>query len=196
MEFNTSKLMMHKIWSGVCIFFFCLASIQAQSQRHDVIVGGSMRLDYKSVQEFNILTIELVPYAGYFITKGLQVGMGLGVGAEISTNGLHGNYINLLLNPQLRYYFYPAKRVGIFPYVGYVYKDDLSIYNNHSNLSIEYMGVNAGIGVPFYITDKLILEPTIGYRLESRLEQDYYKPLNYHYLEFRLGLVYTVFRKK
>lgn len=196
-------MMMMKIKYCILIMIASLAMhLEAQNQKSDVIFGGSFQGNFRSMQGTEVVSLELTPYAGYFVTKGLMVGMGVGIGGSFTTRTAFSPSVvyssfNISLNPQLRYYFYFGKRVGLYPYAGFMYRYQWvkTQYNFAPATKDNYnlVGLNAGLGIPIYVSERLILEPSIGYRWEHLVSRN--NPQDHNYIDFRIGLIYTIFRQ-
>ncbi len=98
---------------------------------------------------------------GHFLSRNILLSVGLELSSEASKDMRYG------LRPSLRYYFPVAKRLFVYPNVGFNFKnyENLALSHTAQNPRLSYQ---AGIGGAFFINKHLALEANVlQYNLES-----------------------------
>lgn len=127
----------------------------APIQKGNWMIGGSVgNIGYSF--EGEIFNISLNPRAGYFVTDGLAVGVGL-TGSFIAVSG-QDNVFGYGVAPFVRYYFPEgASSTGRFFAQG-----DVGIAGSSPGSGAS-LALGANVGYAHFITQSVALEATVGY---------------------------------
>lgn len=127
----------------------------APIQQGNWIVGGSIgSLGYGF--ETEVFNVTLAPKAGYFVSDGIAIGLGLPI--SFATNKGGDNYFSYGVTPFARYYF-PEGSSSTGRFFGEV---NAGVSGNNGGDDVAF-AFGANLGYAHFVTNSVALEVTAGY---------------------------------
>lgn len=133
----------------------CAFMLSAQIHKGVVLVGGNAGVSHVSTSLYNLTSINITPRAIYFF------GEHLGLGGAVSLGLTTGDYrqTSIGVSPEPRYYFNKNGNARFFAMIDIGLE---SIMPKGSKAYFNYY-FNPGLGVDFFLNDRVAIEGVLGY---------------------------------
>lgn len=141
----------------------------AQTEKGNVLIGGTAGFDYSKEGELKTTTFSLAPMAGFFVVDNLAVGGGVGL-ALTSTkfDGEDFNSTAIALQPMVRYYFGGSGNTRPFGAADFRWAS-VKVGDNDSESGV---GFGIGVGIDFFLNSRVAIEGIVGYNSFKFSESD------------------------
>lgn len=161
-----------KVFLMTALFAGIACAAQGQTQKDNIMVGGSIADVHASFQSKNtVVGLTINPKIGYFIVKDFAVGLGVNFGL---TGGGGVTTINYGFLPFARYFFSPrdmkdanvnvSKRTRFFAEADFGVSGTNTLIQNGTDASTNGMSFSAGPGMSYFITPNVGLETLLKIR--------------------------------